>query len=371
VDFALPSEVVALQEEAVEVARRAAADRPVKEDAWIIGNSPEFSAELGERGWLGMTWPTEFGGGGRSPLERFVVVEALISNGAPMASSWMADRQIGPSLFHYGTDEQRRRFLPGILAGTAMWGIGMSEPDAGSDVAAIRTSAVRDGDVFIVNGQKIWTSGAADADWLYLVARTSTEGRPHEGLSDLIVDMHAEGITIKPIVDLTANRHFCEVFFEDVRVPVENLVGQLNGSFKQVMRQMEHERGGIDRLVSNRALYLDTLERLDGASALDRQAVARFETGYTVGRHMVLREVMGQAPPGWSAITKTFCTEMEIEVANWCGSVAGPEAMLANRVSRAITYAPGYTIQGGTTQVLRNIMGERVLGLPREPRGTG
>jgi alkylation response protein AidB-like acyl-CoA dehydrogenase len=316
-----------------------------------------------------MIWPTEFGGGGRSPLERFVVVEALISNGAPMASSWMADRQIGPSLFHYGTDEQRRRFLPGILAGTAMWGIGMSEPDAGSDVAAIRTSAVRDGDVFVVNGQKIWTSGAADADWLYLVARTSTEGRPHEGLSDLIVDMHAEGITVKPIVDVTANRHFCEVFFEDVRVPVENLVGQLNGSFKQVMRQMEHERGGIDRLVSNRALYLDTLQRLDGGSRLHRQSVARFETGYTIGRHMVLREVMGQAPPGWSAITKTFCTEMEIEVAHWCGSVAGAETMLANRISRAITYAPGYTIQGGTTQVLRNIMGERILGLPREPRG--
>ena len=169
----MPADVQRLHDEAAAVAREAAADRPVKEDAWIVGNSPEFSAELGERGWLGMTWPTEFGGGGRSPLERFVVVEALITNGAPMASSWMADRQIGPSLFNYGTDEQRRRFLPGIIDGTAMWAIGMSEPDAGSDVAAIRTSAVRDGDVFVVNGQKIWTSGAADADWLYLVARTS------------------------------------------------------------------------------------------------------------------------------------------------------------------------------------------------------
>ena len=368
-DFEMPGDVVALQAEAIAVATAAAADREVKEDAWIVGNSAEFSRELGERSWLGMTWPEAFGGGGRTPLERFVVVEALIANGAPMASSWMADRQIGPSLLLYGSDEQRAKFLPGILAGTSMWAIGMSEPDAGSDVASIRTSAVRDGDVFVVNGQKIWTSGATDADWIYLVCRTDPEARPHHGLSDIVVDMSSPGITIEPIVDLTTNRHFCEVFFEDVRVPVENLVGEPNASFKQVMRQMEHERGGVDRLVTNRALYRDTLERVDTGDALHRQAIARFETIYTLGRHMILREVLGEAPPGWSAITKTMCTEFEVEVANWCGRALGAEATLANRWSRAIAYAPGYTIQGGTTQILRNIMGERVLGLPREPRG--
>jgi alkylation response protein AidB-like acyl-CoA dehydrogenase len=368
VDFEMPPEILALQAEATEVARRAAADRPVKEDAWIVGNSAEFSRQLGERGWLGMTWPVEVGGGGRSALERFVVVEALIANGAPMASSWMADRQIGPSLLQYGSEEQRARFLPGILDGTAMWAIGMSEPDAGSDVAAIRTTAVRDGDEFVVNGQKIWTSGAAEAEWIYLVCRTDPDAKPHNGLSDLLVDMSSPGITIEPIVDITSNRHFCEVFFDDVRVPVGNLVGELNSSFKQVMRQMEHERGGVDRLVSNRALYLDTLERVDGDDPLHRQAIARFETIHRLGRHMILREILGQAPVGWSAITKTLCTEFEVEVADWCGRAVGAEAMLANRWSRAITYAPGYTIQGGTTQILRNIMGERVLGLPREPR---
>jgi alkylation response protein AidB-like acyl-CoA dehydrogenase len=368
VDFEMPADVQRLHDEATAVGRAAAASRPVKEDAWVIGNSAEFSRELGERGWLGMTWPKEVGGGGRTALERFAVVEALISEGAPMASSWMADRQIGPSLLQYGSDEQRRQHLPGIIAGTSMWAIGMSEPDAGSDVAAVRTTAERDGDVFVVNGQKIWTSGAAEADFIYLVCRTDPTLPAHQGLSDLVVDMHSPGITVRPIVDITTNRHFCEVFFEDVRVPVENLVGELNGSFKQVMRQMEHERGGVDRLVSNRALYRDALDRVDAGCARHRQAIARFETGYRIGRQMILREVMGQAPPGWSAITKTLCTELEVEVANWCGEVVGAEGTLWNRWSRAITYAPGYTIQGGTTQILRNIMGERVLGLPREPR---
>jgi len=369
-DYRLPDDVAALKEQAHQVAVAAAEQRDIREDAWIVGHSAEFSRQLGELGWIGMTWPTEFGGGGHSALERFVVVEELISNGAPMASSWMADRQIGPSLIQYGTPEQQARHLPEIIKGTSMWSIGMSEPDAGSDVAAVRTTAVLDGDEWIINGQKIWTSGAADAGWIYLVARTDPDAPPHAGLSDLIVDLTSPGIDIVPIVDVTDTRHFCEVYFTDVRVPVANLIGTVNNSFKQVMRQMEHERGGIDRLVSNRALYLDTLERFDRGDPIHRQTVARFESIYTIARHMILREVLGQAPKGWSAITKTLATEFEVEVANWCAEVAGPEAMLANRISRAVMYAPGYTIQGGTTQILRNIMGERVLGLPREPRVT-
>ena len=187
--------------------------------------------------------------------------------------------------------------------------------------------------------------------------------------------MDSPGITIKPITDATGNRHFCEVFFQEVEVPAANLIGELNGSFRQVMRQMEHERGGIDRLVSNRALY--DLVRTDPTTGtprpvtdpLLRQRYAKAETMYRIARNMVLREVVGQAPPGWSAITKTLATEFEIDVANLCGDTIGADAMLWNRVSRNIMYAPAYTLMGGTTQVLRNIVGERVLGLPREPRG--
>jgi alkylation response protein AidB-like acyl-CoA dehydrogenase len=369
-DFALPPELAELQAEATEVGRAAAARARTTEDSWIAAPDRELSLELGKRGWLGMTWPTEVGGGGRSKLERFVVFEALIAQGAPLATSWFADRQMGPTLLQFGTPEQQARYLPEILDGSSAWSIGMSEPDAGSDVASIRTRAVRDGDSFVVNGQKIWNSGAAHADWIYLIVRTDPDAPPHAGLSELIVDMRSPGITVVPIRDMTGDDHFCEVYFEDVRVPAENLVGELNGSFRQVMRQMEHERGGIDRLLSNRKLYVDTLAHADLGDPRVRQQVARIESGYRIGRLMVLREVLGQAPPQFSAATKTFCTELQQEIAGFCAQVLGPLATLAEpgvaaRVSRNVCYAPAYTIMGGTTQILRNIIGDRMLGLPR------
>jgi alkylation response protein AidB-like acyl-CoA dehydrogenase len=364
-DFRFGPELTALSEQARAVGQAAAAERDVHEDSWIVGTSRSFSLELARRGWLGMTWPTEVGGGGRSALERFVVFEALISAGAPVATSWFADRQIGPTLLQFGTAEQQDRFLPDIIAGTSAWSIGMSEPDAGSDVAAIRTRAERDGDDWLVSGSKIWTSGAVDADWCYLIARTDPDAPPHAGLSELIVDLHAPGVSISPIADMTGNRHFCEVVYDQVRVPGTNLVGELNGSFRQVMRQMEHERGGVDRLVSNRALFEDARRAADRDDPRVRQELARLETGYRIGRHLVLREVLGQAPKGYSAVTKTFCTEFEQEVAAFAARVDGADAMIEGRVARGACYAPAYTIMGGTTLILRNIMGERILGLPR------
>jgi alkylation response protein AidB-like acyl-CoA dehydrogenase len=379
VDFELAPALVELGDEAAGLARRWANDHPgdVREDSWIIGNSAPFASELARRGWLGMTWPEEVGGGGRPPIERLVVFESLIAGGAPVASCWFADRQIGPTLLEFGTPDQRDRWLPGIIAGESLWCIGMSEPDAGSDVASIRTRAERHGDTWVVNGQKVWTSGADLADWCYLIARTDPDAPPHRGLSEFVVDMRSPGVEVRPIVDAVANRHFCEVHFADVAVPADHLVGVENASFGQVMRQMEHERGGIDRLVSNRALYDDVLPYADRDDALVRQQVARLETGYRIGRLLVMREVLGQAPQGFSAATKTFCTEFEQEVATFAAHVLGANTTawapgelehLAARAARNICYAPGYTIMGGTTQILRNILGERVLGLAREPR---
>jgi alkylation response protein AidB-like acyl-CoA dehydrogenase len=368
VDFDLSPELRTLRNRAAEVGAEASRDLEIREDSWIIGHDRAFALELAANGWLGMTWPVEHGGQDRTPLERVVVFEQLIGQGAPVAAAWFADRQIGPTLLQFGTEDQRARWLPGIVEGTSMWCIGISEPDAGSDVAAIRTRAVRDGDSFIVNGQKLWTSGAFDADWMYLVARTDANAPRHRGLSEFVVPMGTEGITVNRIVDMTGGKHFCEVVFEDARVPAANLVGVENDSFSQVMRQLEHERGGIDRLISNRQLYLDCLQVADCRDPLIRDEIAALESRYQIGRLLVLREVLGQAPKQFSAATKTFCTELEQRVAAFCGRALGASAMLAEpglgaRVSRNICYSPGYTIMGGTGEVLRNILGDRTLGL--------
>jgi alkylation response protein AidB-like acyl-CoA dehydrogenase len=370
VDFALSDDLLDLRAEALDVGRTAAATAATVDDTWMVGHDRAFALELAKRGWLGMTWPVEAGGGGRPPMERLVVFEALLSVGAPVAAAWFADRQMGPTLLQFGTPEQQEAYLPRILDGTTTWAIGMSEPDAGSNVAGIRTRAEREGDHFRVNGQKIWTSGAALADFIYLIARTDPDAPPHAGLSELVVDLHSPGVTVQPIKDLTGSRHFCEVFFEDVLVPVGNLVGELNGSFRQVMRQMEHERGGIDRLVSNKRLFDDIRPLADTSDRRVRQELAAIETGYTIGRLLVIREVLRQAPNQFSAATKAFCTEFEQRVAQFCASVLGPDAMLAEpglseRVSRNLGYANAYTIMGGTSQILRNIIGDRILGLPR------
>lgn len=367
-DYSIADELVGLAETARSFANEVLGPDDFAQDSWLIHPSREFSRALGERGWLGLTWPVEFGGGGRPPIERLMVFEALISMGAPLATSWFADRQIGPTLLQFATAEQCRRWLPEIIAGTSAWCIGMSEPDAGSDVSSIRTTAVQSsptGGHWVINGTKVWTSGAMDADWCYLIARTEADAPRHRSLSEFVVDMTSEGISVSPIVDMTGNSHFCEVTFTDVRVPAENLIGTRGNSFKQVMRQMEHERGGIDRLVSNRRLYDQIRNDTTISDPLLRQDAARIESGYVIGRHMVLRETIGQAPGGFSAITKTFCTELEIEIAGFAASVSALDATRWDAVARAVCYAPAYTIMGGTTQILRNIIAERILGLPR------
>jgi alkylation response protein AidB-like acyl-CoA dehydrogenase len=365
VDFAWSVEQEQLRKEARQFAEDAVARYGRHNDSWINGYSAELALELAERGWIGLTWPVEFGGGGRPAIERLIIGEELIAAGAPIAAMWFADRQMGPALIAFGTDEQRAAFLPGILDGSTTWCIGMSEPNAGSDLAGLTTSARRDGDEWVINGQKIWTSFAAVADYCYLICRTSSDGPPHRGISEIIVPMDTPGIEARPITDMTTNRHFCEVFFTDARVPAGNLVGIEGNAFKQTMRQLEHERGGIDRLVSNRALYELALARADRADPVVRQEIAAIETGYRIGRILVVRESLKQAPAGFSAATKCFCTEHEQRVAEFVWRTLGAAGTLWDDVVHGLTYTPGYTIMGGTSNVMRNILAERVLALPR------
>jgi alkylation response protein AidB-like acyl-CoA dehydrogenase len=366
-DFAWSAEHVALRARARNVANAAVKKYGRFNDTWMNGYSKEFSEELATHGWIGMTWPTEFGGGGRPPIERLIVAEEMIAAGAPIAASWFADRQMGPAFIAYGTKRQQDEFLPNMLAGKTTWCIGMSEPNAGSDLASLKTFAADDGDEWVINGQKIWTSFGEVADYCYLICRTSNDGPPHAGISEIIVPMNTPGIDVRPIQDMTTNRHFCEVFYTDVRVPKANLVGKQGGAFAQTMRQLEHERGGIDRLVSNKALYDMAVLQADTSNPLVRQEIARIEIGYRVGRILVIREVLKQAPAGFSAATKCFCTELEARISDFVFTILGMQATLWDDVTQGLAYAPGYTIMGGTSNVMRNIIGERVLGLPKEP----
>jgi alkylation response protein AidB-like acyl-CoA dehydrogenase len=367
-DFRWTSDQIALRQHAREVARSAVERYGRHNDSWINGFSKAFAIELAELGWIGLTWPVEFGGAGRPAIDRLIIGEELIAAGAPIAAMWFADRQMGPSLISYGRPDQQAAFLPGILSGEATWCIGMSEPNAGSDLASLTTRAERDGDEYVINGQKIWTSFGLVADYCYVICRTTNDGPPHQGISEIIVPMDTRGVEARPIKDMTTNQHFAEVFFTDVRVPITNLVGVEGNAFKQTMTQLEHERGGIDRLVSNEALFRMAVERADTADPRIRQEIAALETGYRLGRILVTREVLKQAPRGFSAATKCFCTEHEWRVAEFVGRVFGAEATVWSDVVHGLLYAPGYTIMGGTSDIMRNILGERVLGLPREPR---
>ncbi len=356
--------------------------RPFAEDGWIAGFDPEFSRRLAERGWIGLVWPREYGGAERSYLDRLIVTEELLLGGAPVAAHWFGDRQIGPSLLAHGTQEQKRELLPRITRAEISFCVGMSEPGAGSDLANLQTRASPDGDGFRIRGQKIWTSFASEAEYCYLVARTDPDSSAHRGISELLVPMDAPGITVRPIRDMVSEEHFGEVFFDDVYAPAGALIGQRDRGFYQIMEQLDYERSGIERLVSNAPLWYDVL-RLAGERGLLRepllrQEVAEIETAVACGRGMIYHVAQllssGRVPNYEAAVTKTFCTSLEQRIASFAARLLGPAAQLApgdpraplgGRAARALLYAPAYTVQGGTNEILRNIIAERGLGLPR------
>ena len=374
-DFALSPELITLRAEALQVGRAAASRSSLTEDTWIAAPDRAFSLELAARGWLGMTWPAEVGGGGRSPLERFVVYEALLSTGAPMATSWFADRQMGPTLLQFGTEAQQRRYLPQILDGTSAWSIGMSEPDAGSDVASIRTRAVRDGDHFVVNGQKIWTSLGHLADWCALFVRTDPDAPKHKGISCLIVDMGLPGIEARPLTTLAGDAEFAEVFFDDVRVPASALLGPLHGGWGVATNTLSHERAGAAQLYARirerlRDLVADlraapgapledprTLERLGGLEVRLQYLEVLCQRAISAAAH-------GGDPTGQASLAKTVWGELDQDIAALGDELLGGDDPGGRWAIGRLT-SRSLTIAGGTTQVNKNITAQRVLGLPR------
>ena len=361
----------------------AAERRAVREDGWVVGFSRAFSEKLGARGWLGLTWPKQYGGGGRSVLERLILTEELLRAGAPVAAHWLGDRQVGPSILRFGTEAQRREILPRITSGAIVFCVGLSEPNAGSDAAAVTTQAVADGDGFVIRGQKIWTSFAHQADYCYLVARTDASGPKHKGISEFIVPMATPGITVRPLLDMTGEHHFNEVFFEDARVSRSALIGQKDRGWYQIAVQLDYERGGIERVLSNWPLLEDALAALRGSALLRdpivRDRLAGLRVDLETARLMVYRIAWladhGRVPNVEAAVAKSFGTELEQRIAETVaglfqmsalGRAGNPHAALGGRVARAVLYAPAYTIQGGTSNILRNIIAHRGLGLPAD-----
>lgn len=330
-------------------------------NAWLEGFDREFSARLGARGWIGMTWPERYGGRGRTNIERFVVAEELLAHGAPVAAHWSADRQVGPGLLRHGTEEQRRRFLPGIAAGRCCFAIGMSEPDVGSDLASVRTRARPADGGWRVSGTKIWVSHASRAAYVLALVRTAAPaGDRHAGLSQLIVDMSSPGVSANPIRLLSGHAHFDEVVFDDVFVPDGMVVGQVGQGWRQVMSELAWERSGPERFLSTFPLLAAAVAADHADSTAGGYAVARLWALRTMSRAVASALQAGAVPEVEATIVKDLGTTFEQSLIDYARTVlpGGPGA--GDVLGQAVLASPAFTLRGGTTEILRNIVAARL-----------
>lgn len=390
-DFSWTADQLALRAKAAEVAADAVARFGRSNDSWINGYSKEFSKELAAHGWIGMTWPDNPYSGTASPaIDRLIVGEELIAAGAPIAASWFADRQMGPALLAYGTSDQQAAFLPGIVAGETTWCIGMSEPEAGSDLASLRTSAQRDGDSFVINGQKIWTSTARQADMIFCLVRTESEAPKHAGISYLIFPMDLPGIEVRPLKTMTGHAEFNETFFTDVRVPVDQIVGLRGQGWFVANATLGHERGmlGDPDALENRLLALIRLmqeEQVGSARAIDnpvlRDRLIALQAEVAAMKYNGMRVLSDQlkGEPGGMAklIVKLQSCELAHQISALAIDAMGEMGILyadSPRQREGSTWQWNYMFQlgliigGGTAQIQKNIIAERGLNMPREPR---
>jgi hypothetical protein len=344
-------------------------------DSWLGGFDPEFSRKLGQRGWLGMTWPRQYGGHERSALERFVVTEELLAAGAPVAAHWIADRQSGPLLLRYGTEEQRQRFLPRIARGECYFVIGLSEPNSGSDLASLSSMAKKVDGGYILNGSKVWTSGAHRSHYTIALVRTSPQNpeNRHEGMSQLIIDLSSPGVTVRPIRLMTGEHHFNEMIFEDVFVPENMLIGQEGNGWQQGMAELAYERSGPERFLSTYPLLVELVRVLQSVS--DKRS--NIAVGGLVARLWTLRRMSlgvagllekGISPDIAASLVKDLGTRFEKEVfetarllVSSAPSVTSP-SRFETLLAQAILHSPGFTLRGGTTEILRGIIA-RGLGM--------
>ena len=364
----LPGELEALRTEVREFLNAETDWHPNSD--FNAGASPEFSKRFAAKGWIGMTWPKEYGGSGRSFLERYVVTEELLAAGAPVGCHWIADRQSGPLLLKFGTEAQKQAFLPGIISGESFYSIGMSEPDTGSDLASIRTSAVQVPGGWCLNGSKIWTSNAHLNHFMVTLVRTApaTENR-HEGMSQFIVPIHADGVTVRGIDNLAGEQDFNQIFFDDVFVPDDHVVGEAGNGWAQVMSELAYERSGPERFLSAFRVLAEFGKSLQNDAT---ESQARLY-GQLVAHLVVLRRMSisiasllenGLMPDTEAALIKDLGNSYERlvpEVVRLYLPGQVPKG-LAQALEECVLHAPSFTLRGGTREILRGMIA-RGLGL--------
>ena len=347
-----------------------------------------WQKKLFEAGWIGIGWPQEYGGRGASLMQEAIYNEEMARAQAPVTANVIGLNMVGPTILAVGTPEQKARYLPKVLSAEEIWCQGFSEPNAGSDVASLQTRAVREGDHFVVNGQKVWTSYGYVADFCILLVRTDFEAPKHKGLSYLIVDMKSPGVSTRPLVQMTGEAEFAEVFFENVKVPVENLVGELNKGWIVAITTLMHERGSFSLSVivflEQRLQALIELSRsstLNGKPVLEdsqvRQRLARLYTDVKTFKLNTMRQMstlsQGHLPGPEGSLLKLQWSELNQRLVELAFELEGPFSSLApdspdapfeGRWQYEYMRARGNTIEAGTSEVQRNIVAERVLGLP-------
>jgi acyl-CoA dehydrogenase len=333
-------------------------------DSWLSSWDEEFSARLGDAGFLGLTIPREYGGRGLGHLSRYVVIEELLACGAPVAAHWVADRQLGPSLLSYGSEEQRQRLLPRIAAGRFFSAIGMSEHPAGSDLAAVATKAARTAGGWVLNGTKVWSSGAHRAHQIVVLARTAPVDpeRRHEGFSQFLVPRDAAGVTVSPIALMSGEHHFNEVAFDEVFVPEADVLGKIGDGWRQVTAELSFERSGPERMLTTLPLIVAAIRALacrpdtaDGVGELLARLISLRQLSLSVARTLTEGGTAGSE----AALVKDLGTRFEqesVDVVADLLSGATIDGELREMLDTARLHAPLFTLRGGTNEVLRGVV---------------
>jgi alkylation response protein AidB-like acyl-CoA dehydrogenase len=344
-----------------------------------------WERKLGADGWTCVGWPVAYGGRGLPLSQQVIFHEEYARAGGPGRVGHIGEGLIGPTIIHFGSDEQKRRFLPGIVSGNEIWCQGYSEPNAGSDLANVQTKAVLDGDEWVLNGQKVWTSGAAHSDWCFAVCRTDPTALPKQaGISYILVPMRQAGVEVRPIAQLTGDSEFSEVFFNDARTSSANIVGDVNGGWKVAMETLAFERGAST--LGQQMLFANELQQIIDVAVANgrakdpvvRQRIADAWIGLRLQRYNALRMLSsadGGEPGRESMITKIFWATWHRNLGKLAMDVLGPESELAegapyqlSALQRMYLFSRSDTIYAGSNEIQRNIISERALGMPREPR---